>query len=130
MIDFPQEKQRFFDNKQILKHISYALSYKFSKVDNSLWLQGFIRDNSLNLILNYAVWEIMNQWLNDLNEEQFMDVLPNLKKAFSSFSKAERIKMMEVIQFGPAKIETTENELFDYNRISEALRHFDYLRND
>ena len=74
------------------------------------WLEGFLDGSGLILIHNHQLWNLIDGWLSDLNEEHFSDVLALLRRSFSRFSEAERVRMMNLAKRGQVEILEKENE--------------------
>lgn len=76
----------FFAEQQL----SYRLSTSGDLEGSAHWLGGFLSGNGTLLIWQPQLLQIIHNWVSKLNDEQFMLVLPLLRKSFSGFS--ERVK--------------------------------------
>ncbi len=76
--------------------LSFALSQAQNPQLAVTWLEGFTYGSGQILIYHTALWEIIDTWLCGLNETQFIDLLPLMRRAFSHFSQPERAKMMDL----------------------------------
>ena len=47
---------------------------------------------------NEDLWSIIDEWIDRLKEERFMEILPILRRTFASFSAPERQKMLDLVQ--------------------------------
>jgi hypothetical protein len=76
---------------------SRELSPAVPPLDAASWLSGLLRGNGFVLVHHQAVWYALDVWLSALSAEQFPDMLPLVRRAFSGFSTAERRAMAERI---------------------------------
>ena len=91
------------DKKNILPNIaatkmSLALSKANAPLDSARWIEGFLNGSGLLLIYNEDLWSIIDEWIDRLKEERFMEILPILRRTFASFSAPERQKMLDLVQ--------------------------------
>lgn len=77
---------------------SLALSSGNEISQAAAWLTGLLSGSGLQLIHQETLWRVMDNWLIDLPEEGFVNVLPILRRGFSAFSHAERRQMGELIK--------------------------------
>ncbi len=57
------------------------------------WLTGLLKGSGLLLIHQDVLWEILDEWLQQLSSELFVEMLPILRRAFGGFSSSERRNM-------------------------------------
>jgi hypothetical protein len=79
------------------------LSRAVPPLDAAGWLSGLLRGSGFLLVHHQAVWSALDGWLAALSAEQFPDMLPLVRRAFSGFSTAERRAMAERIARPPAQ---------------------------
>ncbi|MBF9220421.1 DUF5682 family protein [Hymenobacter ruricola] len=60
------------------------------------WIEGFLRGSGLLLIYHRQLFDLLDQWLSDLNEDTFRAIVPLLRRAFTNFSLPERRKILEI----------------------------------
>jgi hypothetical protein len=72
-----------------------ALSRGTEPAYASLWLEGFLKENATTLLLDDAMWGLMDTWLEELEDEQFQEVVPILRRTFSDFSPSEKRKLAQ-----------------------------------
>jgi hypothetical protein len=91
------------------------LSLAVPPLDAAGWLSGLLRGNGFLLVHHQAVWAALDGWLAALSVEQFPDMLPLVRRAFSGFSTAERRAMAERIAkpAAQARAATTVADLSD-----------------
>jgi len=95
--------RQLMDAKQLeetaLQNLFYSsLSYALPIADAAAWLEGFLKGSGTLLLLNHQLWQIVNSWVEHLNEESFIQALPLLRRTFSHFSSAERRKLGEKVK--------------------------------
>lgn len=66
------------------------------------WLDGFLRDSGLILVHDARLWRVVDGWIAGLEKERFQEVLPLLRRAFSSFSEAIRRQLQDRVRYGVA----------------------------
>ena len=92
-----------FDN-QILEmevletKISFALSVTSDIGNASNWLEGFLKGSGLLLIHNEKLLNLIDNWVLSLTEENFLSILPIVRRNFSDFSNAEKRQIGEIIK--------------------------------
>lgn len=82
----PEEMQRI---------LSFYSSVGNAPSDIAYWFEGFLRASGSVLLLDDNLWQLVNGWLCGLSDENFMELLPVIRRTFSNFSLAERRKLGE-----------------------------------
>lgn len=72
------------------QRVHRALSYGSSASDKAAWVDGFFADGALLLIHDIELRSLVDGWVADLTDEEFTDVLPLVRRTFSTFSAPER----------------------------------------
>ncbi len=82
------------------------------------WLEGFLHGSGLLLIHNMDLWNILDQWIDEMNFLTFQNLIPLLRRTFSEFSAPEKEKMLELAKRGQMKSskEKGAGEDFDKKR--------------
>ncbi len=71
-------------------------------LQTAFWLEGFLKGSGLLLIHDEILWQLIDSWTQSVNTEQFVEVLPLLRRTFSSFNEnirqqlSERVKRREI----------------------------------
>lgn len=96
---------RVFTASEATSHLERALSIQTMATASvqdlmqaTFWLEGFLRDSGLVLVHDEVLWKLLDQWLVQLQSEQFMHVLPLLRRTFSSFSDGVRQQLNQRIE--------------------------------
>lgn len=64
-------------------------------LEGALWLEGFLQQSGAVLVVHRQLLPLINQWLAQLAEERFTELLPLLRRSFANFSGPERQKIGE-----------------------------------
>ena len=75
--------------------MSLSLSAAAAPSSASAWIEGFLNQSALVLLHDDALWGVLANWLDGLNETHFTNILPMLRRTFSGFSAPERRQLGE-----------------------------------
>ena len=118
---------------ELVRAFYYAMSTASAPATAAAWLEGFLKGSGTLLLLDNDLWSIINEWIKQLNEENFNHVLPLLRRTFSNFSSPERRKLGEKAKAGGVtvakKIETDFDEERAKKGISIVMQLFGYKTN-
>lgn len=95
--------------ENIAQRLALALSVGAEPSQAAAWLNGFLRGSGLILLHDEAVWKILDEWVVSLSSENFVTVVPLLRRTFSAFPFPERRQMGERVEHG-TPTSRTENE--------------------
>jgi hypothetical protein len=88
------------------RHLSRALSPAVAAADAGDWLDGFLGDSGQILLHDLPLRRIIDSWLVAVGEEEFTNLLPVLRRAFSTFDRSERRRLLDELarmaEAGPA----------------------------
>ena len=80
-----------------------ALSPVTPALDAAAWIEGLLHGAGMALLHQGGVWIALDRYLTRLSADDFQEMLPLLRRAFSGFSGPERRMMAErVKQLGPS----------------------------
>ncbi|MFD2720151.1 DUF5682 family protein [Hymenobacter monticola] len=85
------------------------------------WVEGFLRGSGLLLIHHRELFDLLDRWLGELNEDTFREIVPLLRRAFTDFSLPERRQILEIANSDAAVSGTSESEDFDWERGARVL---------
>ncbi|HEX8328364.1 MAG TPA: DUF5682 family protein [Hymenobacter sp.] len=85
------------------------------------WIEGFLRGSGLLLIHHRELFDLLDHWLGELNEDTFREIVPLLRRAFTDFSLPERRQILEIASTDQAASATPETEDFDWERGAQVL---------
>ncbi len=119
---------------QAARRLAAALSVGVAAVDKAAWVEGFLSGGGLLLVHDRDLLGVLDGWLTTLDEEDFMDALPLLRRTFCEFSGPERASIGSAVRKMPEGRTATRppagtgehgdarNEEFDAGRAAGALR--------
>lgn len=93
---------KVLEGDELASRFHFALSRTGNTSEAASWLEGFLKGSGTILILDHKLWSLVDQWVRDLNEEDFIASLPLMRRTFSQFSRAERRKIGEKAKKGGA----------------------------
>jgi hypothetical protein len=75
-----------------------ALSLGADARARAAWVDGFFADGALLLIHDHDLRGLLEAWVEELTEREFVDLLPLVRRTFATFSSAERRAIGERVQ--------------------------------
>jgi hypothetical protein len=90
---FDKEK---LDTSEVSTQMAFMLSQVSDVLEGGHWLEGFLNGNGLLLVYHQALWRILDDWVQMLEEDDFTSILPVLRRAFSDFTGPEREKLLSL----------------------------------
>jgi hypothetical protein len=111
---------------EVARRLSLALSVGNDPANASAWVEGFLTGSGQFLLHDDRLWGVLDTWVSGLSADVFLQLLPLLRRTFSSFTPPERRRVGErVLQTSPnaAPIASSaQNETeFDHARAELAL---------
>jgi len=97
--------------------MEYALSRMVEPAVKALWLEGFLHGNALLIIYQPAFWQMLNDWVHRLSQDELYESLPILRRTFSKFSANERTQLLKMARRGKEALEP-EPLLLDEEKIA------------
>jgi hypothetical protein len=115
-----------FTPEESSKHTSLALSKSVDPARSAAWIDGFIRGSGTLLLHDETLFNVLDQWMSALVDDTFIQLLPLLRRTFSTFPKTERRAMGERVKRGlmnraPAKTSADQSDAIDPARGSSVL---------
>lgn len=87
--------QKLLPDDEATAQVRLALSQVSDPEHSARWIEGFLRGSGLVLLHDSALWEILDGWVTSLKAELFTELLPLLRRTFSTFTPPERRQMGE-----------------------------------
>jgi hypothetical protein len=106
---------------ELVKAFYYAMSTATAPAIAAAWLEGFLKGSGTLLLLDNDLWGIINEWISQLGEEVFTQVLPLLRRTFSNFSQTERRKLGEKAKAGGITVIKKTETGFDEERAKKGI---------
>jgi hypothetical protein len=85
-------------NDELVKVFYYAMSAATPPAMAAAWLEGFLKGSGTILLIDNNLWTVVDNWVSELEDTVFTEILPLLRRTFSSFSNAERRKLGEKVK--------------------------------
>ncbi len=76
--------------------LAFALSALQQPLDQAGWVAGFLHGSGLLFTYHPNLWPLLTNWVEGLPADYFQTVLPQLRRAFSQFSRAERRAILQL----------------------------------
>ncbi|HPQ94653.1 MAG: hypothetical protein KDI44_18105 [Thiothrix sp.] len=95
------------DEAESARRFGLALSTANEPVQAAGWVDGFLRDSGQLLVYDETLWNLIDQWISQLNADTFQQLLPVLRRTFATFTAPERRRMGERVRQGQAALPTT-----------------------
>jgi hypothetical protein len=102
----------------LVKLFHYRMSSAVAANLSAAWLEGFLKGSGTVLLVDEGLWQLVNSWVAQLEAAQFTEVLPLLRRTFSTFTSPERRKIGERAKAGnvsPTNLKKNETD-FDADR--------------
>jgi len=91
---------KVIDETETARQFGLALSMGNEPKDTAGWLEGFLKGSGTVLLYDNVLWNLLYQWVFELENEKFMDLLPILRRTFSKFDPSERKQLGEKAKKG------------------------------
>ncbi|WP_437201430.1 DUF5682 family protein [Planctomicrobium sp. SH664] len=119
-------EQRLLTSEELVLLTRQSLSPAEQTSQSASWLTGLLRGSGLMLIHLEAVWQVIDEWLSELPEPTFVELLPLVRRAFSGFTVPERRQMGETVkrlrgQVAATPSTTTSTRDIDTARANKVL---------
>ena len=82
-------------------HLSRALSHSVPTSAAGDWLDGFLGQSGQILLHDPALRRIIDSWLTSIGGQEFTNLLPVLRRAFSTFDRNERRRLLDELAKTP-----------------------------
>ena len=82
--------RRIFDSTEAARRFGLALSTASEPALAASWADGFLRGSGSILVHDAALFDVVDQWVDALQDESFTQILPLLRRTFSSYTPPER----------------------------------------
>lgn len=104
-------ERKIYDNEKISQRMHFHLSTGASTMDQAMWIEGFLYGSAMVLIHHFPFWKIVDEWLEGVSEQQFMEMVPVLRRTFSEFSPSEKKKLSYYSRHGRQDKKSEERNL-------------------
>jgi hypothetical protein len=100
--------------------LSRALSVGSAATAKAAWVDGFFSGGGLLLVHDRELLGLLDDWIVTLDDQEFIDVLPLLRRTFGQFAGSERRSIGERVRHGNARAAAAEDEL-DHDRAVRVM---------
>jgi len=83
------------------------------------WVEGFLHGSGLLLVYDETLWGLINGWLAGVTDEAFIQLLPLLRRTFSTFPAGERKQIS--LRFSHHSGATQTEEIYDSGQVEQML---------
>ncbi|MDJ0693033.1 DUF5682 family protein [Mastigocoleus sp. MO_188.B34] len=104
-----------FEARESARRMGLALSVATEPPQAAAWVEGFLKGSGLLVLHDDNLWQVIDDWVTQLPEETFINLLPLLRRTFATFTQPERRQMGERVRRGTTgkdKSVTTDNNDF------------------
>lgn len=115
---------RLFEANEVAQRFGFALSKGQVPSWSAAWLEGFLKGSGLILLYDDTLWNLLYAWVALLPHEDFIALLPILRRTFSKFEPGERRRLGEKARSGlsiAAPADVGRREDFDEIVAEKAL---------
>src|SRR6185436_9964258 len=108
---------------EVGRRLSLALSRGADPFQTARWIEGFLSGSALLHIHDSRLLSIIDEWVSAINPDIFTELLPLLRRTFSSFPPPERRQIGQIIARGKSASPDAAklDESIDHQRAAEAL---------
>ncbi len=92
---------RALDPEEAARRMGLALSRAVEPAHAATWVEGFLAGSGMVLLHDAGLWALLDRWISELPRSTFDELLPLLRRTFSTFSTGERRGMGELARRGP-----------------------------
>jgi hypothetical protein len=107
---------RALDGDEAARRLSLALSTASEPAQAAAWIEGLLRGSGLILLHDETLWQVIDQWVAGLNGEAFIQLLPLLRRTFSTFPAPERRQIGERVARGITRTTTRTASVAGFDR--------------
>ena len=110
--------------EEAARRFAAHLSIGVPAAAKAAWADGFLADGGMLLVHDRDLLGVLDSWVATLPGQDFMDVLPLLRRTFGGFSAAERANIAAAVRHlaGGAPARAASDEPVDERRAAGALR--------
>ena len=93
-------ERKIYSSEKVSQRMHYQLSVNAPSMEQAQWVEGFLYGSAMILIHHYPFWKIVDDWLDEVEEARFMEIVPVLRRTFAEFSPAEKRKLIHYARHG------------------------------
>lgn len=112
---------KLVEGDTLVQAFYFAMSTATAPAMAAAWLEGFLKGSGTILLIDNDLWSVINNWVEQLGEDSFTQVLPLLRRTFANFSKPERKKLGEKAKQGGTTVTIKTGTAFDEERAKKGI---------
>jgi hypothetical protein len=90
-----------FNQEEAARRLRLGLSTANDPAQAAAWIEGFLRGSGQMLVHDESLLGVIDSWLSEIPQSVFIQLLPLLRRTFSSFTAPERRSIGERVRRGP-----------------------------
>ena len=112
-----------FSAQEAGRRLGLALSRASGALPAAAWIAGFLEDSGTALIHGTGLLAVIDEWLCGLAPDAFTELLPLVRRTFSTIARPERRAIGEALRRpgGAAPEEAGHGRVFDHARAERVL---------
>ncbi len=119
------------DTDRAAEQMSFYLSLGNDPTNAAKWIEGFLNGSGLLIIHNLKLWNILDAWVNNIDMDVLMEILPLMRRTFSDFSGSERQKMLDLAKKGQVQEQQEQQDIdYDIERAQAVVPMLQLLLNE
>jgi hypothetical protein len=121
--------KRIVKADDMITSLSFYTSSGNQPMNVAYWFEGFLQKSGTILLLDDNLWTVLNTWIQSLEYDVFIEVLPVIRRTFSSYSQDEKNKLAQkAVNYTPWLDNKTENNLIPPQYMADVQRGMPLLR--
>jgi hypothetical protein len=114
--------QRLLTAQEVERRMGLAIAPAVEPVKSMSWIDGFLRSSGLILLHNEELWRILDEWVGSVKTEIFPQLLPLLRRTFSTFTAPERSQIGALARRGTrGSTRSSVTDTIDQDRARKVL---------
>ncbi|HVT89514.1 MAG TPA: DUF5682 family protein [Tepidisphaeraceae bacterium] len=110
------------DSTEVARRLGLALSRGADPAHTARWIEGFLTGSGLLLIHDARLLGVIDQWVTEIQPEIFDELIPLLRRTFSTFPRPERHQIGQMLSTGKSLQATgAVDDSIDHDRAAMAL---------
>jgi len=109
------------DTDLIAQRMSRRLSVAAPAPASAAWLEGFLSGESVILVHDRTLLGIVDDWVSNVAEDTFEDLLPLVRRTFAQFQPGERRVIAEQLRRAPGAPAAATGTTYDLERARPAV---------
>ena len=111
------------DDQGAAEHLARALSVGPTPAAKAAWVEGFLAGGGLLLVHDRVLLGLVDDWVTSLDDQDFLDVVPLLRRTFGEFAPPERRAIGDAVRrtSGSAAPSGSDDWDVDLDRAAPAI---------